>query len=176
MEKNQVIRQRMKFLAVLRLLQLCAVKSDDVVTIDGPQSVLHGFSPLGNSSPETVYLPRPLEASRIKKKSYLHPIPGSVGWGLEQPGVVEGVLAHSRRLEQNNFWSPFQSKLSFDSIKCHNQKWRKKGGKNLQIYVVKEESASPPASAISFNFPFLIYYYQEETPQLRSCLVQQLGC
>lgn len=102
---KKVLRQRLKSVAVPRLLQLCAVKSDDVIAIDGSWSFLHDFSPL-ETFQETVYLLRPLQASRTRKKNYLHPIPGSVkglSKGLEQSGLVGGVPAHSRGLEQNNF-------------------------------------------------------------------------
>ncbi|KAJ7411391.1 hypothetical protein WISP_102642 [Willisornis vidua] len=47
------------------------------------------------------------------------PIPGSVqgqvGWGSEQPGLVEGVPAHSRVLKLDDLPGPFQPKpFNFD--------------------------------------------------------------
>jgi len=44
-------------------------------------------------------------------------IQGEVGWGFEQPGLVGGVLTHSKGLELDNLQDPFQLKLFCDSSK-----------------------------------------------------------
>jgi len=56
----------------------------------------------------------------IAQRSFVCPlsvsVQGQVGWGFEEPGVVEGVSAHGRRLELDGLEGPFQPKLFYDSV------------------------------------------------------------
>jgi len=43
-------------------------------------------------------------------------IQGQVGWGSDQPDLVEDVPAHSRRIGYMTFKGPFQTKLFSDYV------------------------------------------------------------
>ena len=58
--------------------------------------------------------------AQIAQRGNGGPIPGNiqgqVGWGSEQPGLVEDVPAHCRGLGQMTSKCPFQPKAFYDSM------------------------------------------------------------
>lgn len=58
--------------------------------------------------------------NQVVQRSHVFPIPGSVqgqvGWGFEQPGIVEGVPAHSGGLELDDLKGPFQPQTFNNSV------------------------------------------------------------